>query len=119
KTAVLNYLKANPVKNEKHLQDICAGFRAAVCETVYAKTLAAAKEFKLKKIVLGGGVSANKLIRKLFSGIEKEGIIPYIPPLKYCTDNAAMIAAAAYYTNKKKIKKVDLKINPSLTIESL
>jgi N6-L-threonylcarbamoyladenine synthase len=99
KTAVVNYTRKNGVKN---VYDICAGFQAAVVETLTAKTFAAAKKYNLSKIVLGGGVSANSALRKTFLETavgEKKNI--YLPSIELCTDNAAMIACAGYYKSKK------------------
>ncbi|MDR3253761.1 MAG: tRNA (adenosine(37)-N6)-threonylcarbamoyltransferase complex transferase subunit TsaD [Endomicrobium sp.] len=102
KTALLNYLKENPINNRKHLNDICASFRQAVVETLCFKSFEAAKEFNLRQIVLGGGVSANSLIRTMFLQTgQKNKIKVFIPPIIYCTDNAAMIACAAYLKQKK------------------
>jgi len=122
KTALLNYLKANSVKDEKHLNDICASFRRAISETLCFKSFAAAREFSLKQIVLGGGVSANLLIRKMFlETAEKSSIKVFIPSLVYCTDNAAMIGCAAYLKQKKcglKYSGAQLKSDPSLSLEN-
>ncbi|MDR1259992.1 MAG: tRNA (adenosine(37)-N6)-threonylcarbamoyltransferase complex transferase subunit TsaD [Endomicrobium sp.] len=102
KTSLLNYLKRNPIKNKNHLNDICASFRQAVVETLCFKSFDAAKKFNLRKIVLGGGVSANLLIRRMFLRIGNENKIKiFIPSKIYCTDNAAMIGCAAYLKQKK------------------
>jgi len=121
KTALLNYLKQNPVKNEKYLNDICASFRAAIAETLVFKSVEAAKNFGLKQIVLGGGVSANSLVRELFlSECKKNKIKVYIPPLVYCADNAAMIGTAAYFKQRmlglKKYSAEQLKPSASLQL---
>jgi N6-L-threonylcarbamoyladenine synthase len=122
KTALLNYLKANPVKNEKHLNDICASFRAAIAETLSFKAFEAAKEFGLKSISLGGGVCANSLIRKMFlSEGKKNKVKVFIPSMQYCADNAAMIGCAAYLKQKKcglKYTAGQLKSTPSLHLEN-
>jgi N6-L-threonylcarbamoyladenine synthase len=122
KTALLNYLKKEPVKNEKHLNDVCASFRQAIAETLVFKAFEAAREFKLKQIALGGGVSANSLIRELFTSFGKKNKIKvFIPSLIYCTDNAAMIGCAAYLKQKKlglKYCARQLKPNPSLPLEN-
>jgi len=122
KTALLNYLKANPVKNEKHLNDICASFRQAVAETLCFKAFEAAKEFNLKQISLGGGVCANSLIRKMFlSEGRKNKIKVFIPSILYCTDNAAMIGCAAYLKQLGcglKYTAEQLKPKPSLQLEN-
>jgi N6-L-threonylcarbamoyladenine synthase len=58
------------------------------------KAFLAAEHFNAKHIVVAGGVSANRALRNAFT--EQNRFIIHIPPLKYCTDNAAMIAAAGY-----------------------
>jgi N6-L-threonylcarbamoyladenine synthase len=122
KTALLNYLKANPVKSEKHLNDICASFRAAIAETLCFKAFEAAKEFGLGGIALGGGVCANSLIRKMFlSEGKKNKVKIFIPSMLYCTDNAAMIGCAAYFKQKKSgldYSRQQLKPSPSLHLEN-
>jgi N6-L-threonylcarbamoyladenine synthase len=122
KTALLNYLKKEPVKNENHLNDICASFRQSIAETLCFKAFEAARKFGLKQIALGGGVSANSLIRALFVNAGKENKIKvFIPSIEYCTDNAAMIGCAAYLKQKKRGLKYlpqQLKPNPSLQLEN-
>ena len=122
KTALLNYLKKNPVKNEKHLNDICASFRQAVAETLCFKAFEAAETYNLKQIALGGGVSANSLIRKMFTETgRKKKIKVYIPSMLYCTDNAAMIGCAAYFKQKKcglQYSHGQLKPSASLSLEN-
>ena len=122
KTALLNYLKQNPVKNENHLNDICASFRQAVAETLCFKAFEAAKEFGLKQISLGGGVCANSLIRKMFLNEgKKKKIKVFLPSMLYCTDNAAMIGCAAYLKQKAlgfKYSAEQLKPKPSLQLEN-
>ena len=67
-------------------------------DTIASKALAAAHDLGVKQIIVAGGVSANKGLREKMSTSD----IPVIfPPLKYCTDNAAMIGAAGYYEYKK------------------
>ena len=121
KTALLNYLRANPVKNEKHLNDICASFRQSIAETLCFKAFEAAEKFGLKQIVLGGGVSANSLIRKMFTQTgRKKKVKVFIPSLVYCTDNAAMIACAAYLKQRAsglKYSVEQMKPSPSLKLE--
>ena len=71
----------------------------------------------MKKISLAGGVSANSYIRKAFLELEKEGIKVYMPDLKLCTDNAAMIASSGYYNFiNGKINGLDLNAVPNLKI---
>ncbi|MDR2426045.1 MAG: tRNA (adenosine(37)-N6)-threonylcarbamoyltransferase complex transferase subunit TsaD [Endomicrobium sp.] len=122
KTALLNYLKVNPVKNENHLNDICASFSAAIAETLCYKAFEAAKKFNLKSISMGGGVCANSLIRKMFLAQgRKNKIKVYVPSMLYCTDNAAMIGCAAYLKQKKcglNFTGLQLKPSASLRLEN-
>lgn len=94
KTAVINLHHKNPDINKA---DLCASFQKIVTETLMENVKKAIKETKIKTIVLAGGVSANSYIRNEFAKLEKEGIKIYMPDLKLCTDNAAMIASAGYY----------------------
>ena len=84
------------------INDIAASFQKAVVEVLSDKLIAAAEEYDVKEVHLAGGVSANKSLRET---IERKlnGSIPFIFPKKfiYCTDNAAMIAAAAYFMVQK------------------
>ncbi len=120
KTAVLNYSKKVNLKDKNTVNDICAGFRQAVCETVAYKAFDAAEKFGIKNIVLGGGVSCNFLMRKLFKETAKRNKVKvFIPSPVYCTDNAAMVSLAAYYKYQKngfKNKTTIIKPEPSLTL---
>ena len=81
-----------------------------VTETLLHNVEKAIKKTGLKTIALAGGVSANSYIRNAFKELEKDGIKVYMPDLKLCTDNAAMIASAGYY-NYIKGKKSNLTLN--------
>ena len=96
KTSVLYYLKGRkPASRE--LNDLCASFQEAVAETLVEKTVAAAMKFKVKDIVLGGGVAANSRLRALMTERgEAGGFAVRLPARVLCTDNAAMIAHAAW-----------------------
>jgi len=105
KTAVLYETRKEENINEKYRADICASFQSAVIEVLTAKTIAAAKKYKVKNIFLGGGVSANKALCKgLGAGIKKNlpGVEFSFPEFKFTTDNALMIAIAGYYHIKDK-----------------
>jgi N6-L-threonylcarbamoyladenine synthase len=95
KTAVVNYVKKHPdVSNI----DVAASFQAAVVDVLCAKTIRAAKEVGARGIVLGGGVSANSRLRaQMTAQAEAEGFSVALPSRAMCTDNAAMIASAAWY----------------------
>ncbi len=75
--------------------DLAASFQASIVDVLFDKAMAAAREFNVKNILVAGGVSANQSLRDAFTN-QKEFPV-FIPPLKYCTDNAAMVAAAGYY----------------------
>ena len=94
KTAVINLHHKNPDINKA---DLCASFQKNVTDTLMENVLKAIEKTGIKKISLAGGVSANSYIRRRFTELEKEGIKVYMPDLKLCTDNAAMIASAGYY----------------------
>lgn len=94
KTAVINLHHKNPNVNKANL---CASFEKNITETLINNVEKAVKQTKIKTIVLAGGVSANSYIRKAFKNMEKDGVKVYMPDLKLCTDNAAMIASAGYY----------------------
>ena len=99
KTAVLNYLNSTKLRGEEIvIEDVCKSFQEAVVDVLLEKSFRLAGEKNMDKIVLCGGVSANSRIREAFEekGVE-ENIKIFYPDLKLCTDNAAMIASAAYY----------------------
>lgn len=96
KTAVINL--AHKEGDSLRREDIACSFEQTVCEELVDTTLRVLKDKNINKIVLAGGVSANKTLRKMLkSKLEPLGYKVYIPDLKYCTDNAAMIGSAAYY----------------------
>ena len=99
KTAVLNYLNSTKLRGEEIVvEDVCKSFQEAVVDVLLEKSFRLAKEKNMDKIVLCGGVSANSRIREAFEEEgDKENIKIFYPDLKLCTDNAAMIASAAYY----------------------
>lgn len=103
KTAVLNYLNSQKMaQNEINPYDVAASFQAAVIDVLVEKSIRLLKERNRDKIVLSGGVAANKPLRDLMEAkIKNMGIKLYYPPLDLCTDNAAMIASAGYYNYLK------------------
>lgn len=95
KTAVLYYIRDNGPINEETKIEIAREFEDAVCDVLIKKTLASAKKFKAKSIIVGGGVSANK---KLKTRLTKESPIPVTFPTKrLSTDNAIMIGIAGFF----------------------
>ena len=98
KTAVRYHIDAHPSDATERAADVAASFQAAVVDVLCAKTLGAAQAFGVRTIALAGGVSANSALRAQMQSMGRtNGLNLLIPPLAYCTDNAAMIAAAAYY----------------------
>ena len=96
KTAVLRTVQQlEKQKSKLPAADLSASFQEAVVDVLYQKTLNAAAEFETKDILVAGGVSANRALRKKFKALRKYRV--HIPPLSLCTDNAAMIAAAGCY----------------------
>ena len=94
KTAVINLNHKIPNIDKANL---CASFQKAVTEVLIENIKKALSKVNTKTIALAGGVSANSYIREEFLKLEKEGYKIYMPDLKLCTDNAAMIASAGYY----------------------
>jgi N6-L-threonylcarbamoyladenine synthase len=96
KTAVLYTVKQIPRISAKMKAEIAHEFETAAAEVLVSKTRAALKETKAKAVLVGGGVSANKRIRAALTESLKEKAQVYIPDAKLSTDNAIMIAVAAY-----------------------
>lgn len=99
KTGVLNYINSEKQKgNEIAASDVAASFQLSVIDVVVEKSIRAAKQLNYDKIVMGGGVASNTLLRKMLKdACLKEGIELFYPSPVYCTDNAAMVACCAYY----------------------
>ena len=122
KSAVINTLHNAQQRGETiRPEDLAASFQSSVIEVLVTKTIAAAKEYGVRQVLLAGGVAANKGLRaeleKQFAAIEDVELV--IPPLSLCTDNAAMIAAAGSIVyKKKKFSGYDMNANPGLDIEA-
>lgn len=99
KSAVINYKHNMEQRGEEIIpEEVAKGFQDSVVEILTTKTVKAAKEFKVKQVIAAGGVSANQGLREsLDAALREEGIPFSVPPLKLCTDNAAMIGACAAY----------------------
>jgi len=98
KTAVLRLVKSFDGK-EMPVNDICASFQECVSSTLFKKVKHALEETGYKQVVLAGGVAANSEIRKKIFSLKDEGYDVYAPIMKYCTDNASMVASSAYFFN--------------------
>ena len=114
KTAVINLHHKTPDINKA---DLCASFEKTVTEILIENTKKALKQINVKTVVLAGGVSANSYIRNEFLKLKEKGIEVYMPDLKLCTDNAAMIASAGYYNFiDGKRDELDLNAVPNLKL---
>jgi len=102
KTATLNLIHhAEQVGEELDIPSLCASFTAAVSETLVPRIVRALEETGYRKVAVAGGVAANTRIRHdILEAAEKLGAAVYMPPLKLCGDNGAMIGAQAYYEYK-------------------
>ncbi len=110
KTAVLREVKKQQI-NDQMVNDICANVQKVIIGILIKKTLRAAREYKVKSILLGGGVAANQTLRdQLQEEINQAnlGFKLFIPERFLCTDNGAMIASSAFYNNQiQNWQKVD------------
>lgn len=114
KTAVINLHHKTPDINKA---DLCARFEKTVTEILIENTKKALKQINVKTVALAGGVSANSYIRNEFLKLKEIGIEVYMPDLKLCTDNAAMIASAGYYNFVDgKRDELDLNAVPNLKL---
>ena len=85
-------------KTQINREEIAASFSQAVTTILSDNAVAAALEYKIKRIVLAGGVSANTMLRDKISNLAtKHNLTMYVPPIALCTDNAAMVASQSYY----------------------
>ena len=99
KSAVINlHHKYQQRQEELNYNDLAASFQDAVVDVLCSKTVKAAQEFNVKQVIIAGGVAANKGLRaRMQLEMNKLNIPLIVPQFKYCTDNAAMIGAAAYF----------------------
>jgi N6-L-threonylcarbamoyladenine synthase len=123
KTAVRNHIalfmsKDKGIDPSLNVKDVAASFQAAVVDTLVEKTMQAATETDVDKIVVAGGVAANSLLRtRMDEETRKRGITLYLPGMFYCIDNAAMIALAGYLHYKRgKTSNLDLNPRPSMPL---
>ena len=119
KSSVLNYINSCEMKGEEiNKADIAASFQEAVVDVLVSHTIEGAKQLGFKKIAMAGGVASNIALREeMKEACERRGFKFYHPSPILCTDNAAMIGAAAYYDYKKGLIS-DLTLNavPSLKL---
>jgi N6-L-threonylcarbamoyladenine synthase len=95
KTAVSRHVAAHGVPAGQDLADLCAAFQDTVTHTLVTKTMRAAQQEGLRRVVLAGGVAANRGLRaRMAAECARRGLTLHVPPFASCTDNAAMIAYA-------------------------
>lgn len=119
KSAVLNYInKCKMTGEEICIPDVASSFQQAVVDVLLENAMRAAKDRNISKLALAGGVAANSAIRAAFTErCARENIALFIPPLRLCTDNGAMIASAGYYEyNKGTRSGLDLNAVPGLAL---
>ncbi len=119
KSAVLNYLNSCQMKGEEiNVPDVAASFQKAVIDVLVEHSMEAVERYHYKKFAIAGGVASNSGLKKAFEeACEKKGITFYHPSPVYCTDNAAMIGAAAYYEYQKGVRHgFDLNAVPNLKL---
>lgn len=112
KSAVINLAHNEKQKgNEIIKENLAASFQSVAVESIVSKVKKAIIDKKIKNIIVAGGVAANQGLRNEITKLAKElNVELIIPPINYCTDNAAMIAAAGYYAYKKG-RIADLNLN--------
>lgn len=108
KTAVLRLVKSFDGK-ELPVNDICSSFQECVSSTLVKKLKKAVEERGYKQVVIAGGVAANSEIRKKIFNLENEGYRVNAPAMKYCTDNASMVASCAYF-NTNTFDDIDVEV---------
>ena len=118
KSAVINLVHNEKQKgNEIIPENIAASFQNRVVEILTKKTIHALKVYNVKNLIVAGGVAANSGLReRLTEECQKNDINLIIPEIKYCTDNAAMIGAAAYYAYKRG-DIADLNLNAKAVVD--
>ena len=117
KSAVIN-LKHNADQRHEEIRgnDLAASFQEVAMDTISSKAIKAARDLGVKEIIVAGGVSANKGLREKMANSEIPAIFP---PMKYCTDNAAMIAAAGSVMYRHKMfSSLDISVKPDFDLEN-
>ncbi|MBR6779043.1 MAG: tRNA (adenosine(37)-N6)-threonylcarbamoyltransferase complex transferase subunit TsaD [Clostridia bacterium] len=114
KTAVINYVhKLEQAGKPIPKEDICASFENWIVDELVEKTIKACKDSGYNKVVVAGGVSANRRLREeLNKKANQNGILCFVPAMEYCTDNAAMIGSAAYYAYRDGEGVADMSLAP-------
>lgn len=107
KTAVLYQSKNYKLKTKNFVIEMAREVQQAIIDVLIRKTINAARQFKTKSIILGGGVTANEELRKQMTERVKRDLLKtkcFIPEPQYSTDNALMVASCAFFAGKRPIK---------------
>lgn len=112
KSAVINLVHNEEQRgNSINIEDLSCSFQSNVVKIITKKTMRALKEYNVNNLIVAGGVAANKGLREEFDKLCNESNVNFcVPPIKYCTDNAAMIATAGYFAYIKGIRG-DMSLN--------
>ena len=112
KTAALRYTREHP---DFSVPDVAASFQKAVAEVLAEKTARATAEYGARSVLLGGGVAANTPLRdEIAKRVGRERL--RVPPPRLCTDNGAMVGAAAYYATRYRTAEMPLTVRPNLKL---
>jgi N6-L-threonylcarbamoyladenine synthase len=124
KTAVRNEWEKEKFKDESNIRKMCAAFQQASIDVLVYKTLKAAQKYQVKSLLLGGGVAANKELRRQLgeqTALQLPDVKFFQPDLRLTTDNALMVAVAGYFEAKGGLAKfkdnwLKVRVNPNLEV---
>ncbi|HHP7229398.1 MAG TPA: tRNA (adenosine(37)-N6)-threonylcarbamoyltransferase complex transferase subunit TsaD [Xenococcaceae cyanobacterium] len=121
KTAVLRLVQKLQTQGDLPVADLAASFQATVAQALTKRTIQCALDSGVKVITVGGGVAANSGLRQqLTEAARRHNIQVYFPPLKFCTDNAAMIAgAAAEHYDRGHYSSLDLEVRSRMSLSQV
>ena len=117
KTSMINYIKKNGI-NDHNINHILSSFQEAACDVLVNKTLNAARDVEISRVVVGGGVASNGRLRELFhERSARDGIDVFFSSPIFCTDNGAMVAKVAHhYFIKGKFSPIDIAVYSRMKI---
>ena len=123
KTAVLYFLEAETRKNPdfiaQHLHDLCASVQHTLVRYLLSKLRLAARQSGLKQIAIAGGVAANSGLRAALAEMAgQEGWTTFIPALRYCTDNAGMVAMRPFPLHRRPFPRANDDPDPRLSLQA-